>query len=62
MGERLSESVSLITSCVEQIAYPPGVRFDHPYDQEAFVRKWLIEDAHLPQAAERLDIRFYSGR
>lgn len=46
----------------QDTAFPPNVRFDHPDEQEEFVKKWLIEDAHLPQAAERLDIRFYSAR
>jgi len=46
----------------QEVAFPPGVRFDHPDEQKAFVRKWLIEDAHLPRAAENLDIAFYSAR
>ena len=46
----------------QETAFPPGYRFDHPDEQKAFVRKWLVEDAHLPRAAENLDIAFYSAR
>ena len=46
----------------QDLAFPPDIRFDHPDQQKEYVRKWLIEDAHLPIAAERLEIAFYSGR
>lgn len=42
--------------------YPPSVRFSHPSQQEKYVREWLTNQANLPIAAERLDIRFYAGR
>lgn len=45
----------------QEIAFPPGLRFKHPDDQKAYVVRWLIEDARLPDAAEKLDISFYSG-
>ena len=48
---------------VEQdIAFPPGIRFSRPEEQRAYVIKWLIEDAQMPLAAERLEIAFYSAR
>ena len=46
----------------QDITYPHGIRFDHPDEQEQFVRDWLIEEANLPVASRMLDIRFYSGR
>jgi digalactosyldiacylglycerol synthase len=46
----------------QEISYPPGIRFDHPDQQREYVQKWLIEDAHLPEAANKLNISFFSGR
>ena len=46
----------------QDIAYPPGVRFESPDEQREFVKKWLIEDAQLPLGAERLEILFYTAR
>lgn len=45
-----------------QIAYPPGVRFNHPDEQREYVRNWLTQEAHLPTAAQKLDITFYAAR
>lgn len=47
--------------CV-QVAYPPDVRFKTPDEQRLYVKNWLINDAQLPSAAEKLDIVFYSAR
>jgi len=38
------------------------VRFAQPDEQREYVKKWLVEDAGLPLAAERLEISFYSAR
>lgn len=46
----------------QDVAFPPGVRFNTPDEQRAYVKKWLIEDAHLPLGAERLEISFYTAR
>jgi len=46
---------------VSQHAFPPNIRFNSPEEQKSFVVKWLCDDAHLPLAAEKLDIRFYAG-
>ena len=46
----------------QDIAYPPGVRFNSPDEQREYVKKWLIEDAQLPVGAERLEISFYTAR
>lgn len=46
----------------QEIAYPPGVRFAHPDEQKAYVRKWLAEDAKMPLAADKLELMFYSAR
>lgn len=46
----------------QDIAFPPGVRFTQPEEQREYVKKWLIEDAQLPLAAEKLEIQFYSAR
>jgi hypothetical protein len=44
----------------QNIAFPPGVRFKNPSEQREYVKQWLIEDAQLPVAAERLNIMFYT--
>jgi hypothetical protein len=46
----------------QDVAYPPGVRFASPDEQREYVKKWLVEEAHLPLAAERLEISFYTAR
>lgn len=46
----------------QNIAYPAGIRFNNPDEQEAYVRKWLLQEAKMPIAAERLKIMFYAGR
>lgn len=45
----------------QEIAYPPGLRFNHPNEQREYVRNWLRHDAHLPAAAANLDITFYAA-
>ena len=45
----------------QEIAYPPGLRFNHPNEQREYVRNWLRLDAHLPTAAANLDITFYAA-
>jgi hypothetical protein len=32
----------------QDIAFPPGIRFENPDEQREYVKKWLIEDAQLP--------------
>ena len=46
----------------QDIAFPPGIRFNHPNEQLAYVRNWLKERANMPDIVDKLDIRFYSGR
>ena len=46
----------------QEIAFPPGIRFNHPDEQKEYVYKWLREDAKLPLAAEKLDVSFYAAR
>jgi digalactosyldiacylglycerol synthase len=46
----------------QNIAFPPGIRFKNPSEQREYVQQWLIEDAQLPVAAERLNIMFYTAR
>jgi digalactosyldiacylglycerol synthase len=46
----------------QDIAFPPKLRFDHPNDQMKFVKNWLIEEAHMPISAEKLEISFYAAR
>ena len=36
----------------QNTAFPPGIRFDHPDEQKSYVKKWLIEEAKMPIAAE----------
>ena len=44
----------------QNTAFPPGIRFDHPDEQKSYVKKWLIEEAKMPIAADKLDISFYA--
>lgn len=46
----------------QDMAFPPGLRFNTPDEQREYVQKWLIEDAELPMAAKRLRISFYNAR
>ena len=46
----------------QDIAFPPGVRFNTPDEQRQYVKKWLVEDAQLPVGADRLEISFYTAR
>lgn len=46
----------------QDVAFPPGVRFNTPDEQRQYVKKWLIEDAQLPVGADRLEISFYTAR
>ena len=46
----------------QNTAFPPGIRFDHPDEQMSYVKKWLIEEAKMPVAADKLDISFYAAR
>lgn len=46
----------------QDIAYPANVRFSHPDEQKAYVKKWLADDAKMPSAADKLEIVFYSAR
>eukprot|EP01038_Epipyxis_sp_PR26KG_P007135 gene7135-9735_t len=45
----------------QEHSFPPGIRFDTPAQQEAYVKKWLANEAHLPQAAKKLNITFYAA-
>lgn len=38
-----------------------GIRFPNPESQKEYVKKWLVENAKMPSAAEKLDIVFYSA-
>ena len=64
--ERPKGKITLMVPWLEKeeqdIAFPPGIRFENPDEQREYVKKWLIEDAQLPLAAERLQISFYSAR
>ena len=46
----------------QDTAFPPNLRFDHPDDQLKFVRKWLLEEANMPDAVDKLQISFYAAR
>jgi digalactosyldiacylglycerol synthase len=46
----------------QDIAFPPGVRFANPDAQREYVKKWLIDDAQIPQGADKLNIMFYTAR
>lgn len=46
----------------QDVAFPPGVRFDCPSEQEKHVRDWLVSEARMPEAARKLRIVFYSAR
>ena len=46
----------------QELTFPPNVRVNHPDEQREYVKKWLIEDAQLPLAAQRLQISFYAAR
>ena len=46
----------------QDIAFPPGIRFNTPDEQREYVQKWLVEDAQLPVAAKKLKISFYNAR
>lgn len=46
----------------QDMAFPPGLRFNTPDEQREYVQKWLIEDAELPIAAKKLRISFYNAR
>lgn len=35
--------------------------FETPEEQEAYIRKWLVEKAKLPQASDRLKIEWYTA-
>jgi hypothetical protein len=35
--------------------------FDNPDEQEAYIRKWLVEKAKLPEASEKLRIEWYTS-
>jgi digalactosyldiacylglycerol synthase len=39
-----------------------GRIFDSPQEQEEFVRDWLRNQAHMPDAAQNLNIVFYNAR
>lgn len=45
----------------QDIAFPKDIRFDHPSEQMEYVKRWLIEEAHMPISAEKLQIAFYSA-
>jgi digalactosyldiacylglycerol synthase len=64
--DRPKGKVSLMVPWLEEkdqdITYPPGIKFDHPEEQKEFVKKWIIEEANLPEAAEKLNIIFYAAR
>lgn len=59
---RITLMVPWLEAADQEIAFPPGVRFQTPDEQRTFVKKWLIEDAHLPLGADRLEIVFYTAR
>ena len=59
---RITLMVPWLEAADQEIAFPPGVRFRTPDEQRMFVKKWLIEDAHLPLGADRLEIVFYTAR
>eukprot|EP01031_Cornospumella_fuschlensis_P030849 gene30849-37280_t len=46
----------------QDIAYPPGLRFNTPEEQKAYVYKWLSKDADMETAANKLNISFYAAR
>jgi digalactosyldiacylglycerol synthase len=44
----------------QDMAFPAGIRFNRPEEQETYIRQWLF-DANLQFASKHL-VRFYSGR
>lgn len=46
----------------QDIAFPPGLRFDHPDEQREYVKQWLTNEAGLPSAANNMNITFFSAR
>jgi digalactosyldiacylglycerol synthase len=64
--ERPAGKITLVVPWLEssdqEICYPANIRFSHPDEQRAYVKKWLQEDAKMPTAAEKLEILFYSAR
>ena len=45
----------------QELTYPNDIRFNTPEEQKAYVKKWLVENAKMPSAAEKLDIVFYAA-
>lgn len=45
----------------QDLAFPKDIRFDHPREQMEYVRRWLVNEAHMPSSAEKLQISFYSA-
>lgn len=41
--------------------YGKSINFETPEEQEAYIRKWLVEKAKLPQASDRLRIEWYTA-
>eukprot|EP01041_Mallomonas_annulata_P013455 gene13455-28520_t len=54
--------VPWVTKEDQDILYPANIRFDTPEEQRAYVKNWLIKEAHMSESAEKLDIVFYAGR
>jgi len=51
-----------VTVECQNLIFPNGIRFKTPEEQRAYLKAWLVNDAHLPLAADKLDISFYAGR
>jgi hypothetical protein len=51
-----------VTVECQKLIFPNGIRFKTPEEQRAYLKAWLVNDALLPLAADKLDISFYAGR
>ena len=51
-----------VTAECQKLIFPNGIRFKTPEEQRAYLKAWLVNDALLPLAADKLDISFYAGR
>lgn len=65
-NDRPSGKITLMVPYLEEEdqnrTYPPKIRFQCPAEQEKYVRDWLIKEALMPRAAEKLNIIFYAAR
>jgi digalactosyldiacylglycerol synthase len=46
----------------QHLVFPKHMRFDHPNEQRAYMKEWLVKEADLQVAADRMEIIFYAAR